>query len=117
MNRDAHGLHWDLEPGLTFLNHGSFGAIGFYDDFTKVRKMRNLGLTARKKFALQVVAAMAVGFCLLLLHGAGSYSTAINIPFFKQFKPEGQALVNTRLGQLSPQVPQSAQGPPDGPWR
>ncbi len=25
MNRDALGLHWDLEPGLTFLNHGSFG--------------------------------------------------------------------------------------------
>lgn len=25
MNRRALGLHWDLEPGLTFLNHGSFG--------------------------------------------------------------------------------------------
>src|SRR5437773_10792469 len=24
----------------------SFGGIGFYDDYTKVRKMRNLGLTA-----------------------------------------------------------------------
>lgn len=25
MNPLALGLHWDLEPGLTFLNHGSFG--------------------------------------------------------------------------------------------
>ncbi|MFM7754448.1 MAG: hypothetical protein ACKO58_08665, partial [Cyanobium sp.] len=25
MNRRALGLHWDIEPGLTFLNHGSFG--------------------------------------------------------------------------------------------
>lgn len=25
MHRDALGLHWDVEPGLTFLNHGSFG--------------------------------------------------------------------------------------------
>jgi len=25
MNPAALGLHWDLEPGLTFLNHGSFG--------------------------------------------------------------------------------------------
>ena len=32
-----------------------FGAIGFYDDYTKVRKKRNLGLTARQKFGLQVV--------------------------------------------------------------
>ena len=27
-----------------------FGAIGFYDDYTKVRKKHNLGLTARQKF-------------------------------------------------------------------
>ena len=33
----------------------SFGAIGFYDDYTKVRKKRNLGLTARQKFGLQVL--------------------------------------------------------------
>ena len=25
MNRRALGLHWDVEPGLVFLNHGSFG--------------------------------------------------------------------------------------------
>src|SRR5919199_686474 len=32
-----------------------FGAVGFYDDYTKVRKMRNLGLTARMKIVLQIV--------------------------------------------------------------
>src|SRR5215471_16403009 len=35
----------------------SFGAIGFWDDYTKVRRMRNLGLTARRKMGLQIVAA------------------------------------------------------------
>src|SRR5437763_12268223 len=39
-----------------------FGAIGFYDDYTKVRKMQNLGLTARQKLALQVVVSLIIGF-------------------------------------------------------
>jgi phospho-N-acetylmuramoyl-pentapeptide-transferase len=66
----------------------SFGAIGFYDDYTKTRKMQNLGLTARRKFALQVLASLAVGGMLLALHARGAYDTAINVPFFKQFKPD-----------------------------
>jgi phospho-N-acetylmuramoyl-pentapeptide-transferase len=66
----------------------SFGAIGFYDDFTKVRKMRNLGLTARMKILLQVTASLIIGFFLLLLHAHNAYSTSVNFPFFKQFKPD-----------------------------
>jgi phospho-N-acetylmuramoyl-pentapeptide-transferase len=66
----------------------SFGAIGFYDDYTKVKKMRNLGLTARQKLGLQVAVAMVIGFVLLILHAAGNYSTNMNVPFFKQFKPD-----------------------------
>lgn len=66
----------------------SFGAIGFYDDFTKVKKMRNLGLTARKKFALQVLCSVLIGIMLLSLHARGGYATSMNIPFFKSFKPD-----------------------------
>jgi phospho-N-acetylmuramoyl-pentapeptide-transferase len=66
----------------------SFGAIGFLDDYTKIKKMRNLGLTARKKLAMQIAAAMVIGFLLLLLHAGGGYSTEMNIPFFKQFRPD-----------------------------
>src|SRR5690242_10794950 len=51
----------------------AFGGIGFYDDYTKVKKMRNLGLTARQKLGLQIVVALAVGFMLLGLHAAGMY--------------------------------------------
>ncbi len=39
----------------------AFGAIGFADDYIKVRKRRNLGLTARAKFGLQFLAAGAMG--------------------------------------------------------
>ncbi len=65
-----------------------FGAIGFYDDYTKIRKMRNLGLTAKQKFALQVLVAMAIGFALLLMNAKGQYITAMNVPFFKSFRPD-----------------------------
>jgi phospho-N-acetylmuramoyl-pentapeptide-transferase len=66
----------------------SFGAIGFYDDVTKVKRMRNLGLTARAKFLLQVLASLMVGVFLLILHARGLYSTEMNIPFFKSFRPD-----------------------------
>lgn len=74
----------------------TFGAIGFYDDFTKVAKMRNLGLTARQKFGLQVFASMLIGVILLWLHARGAYDTAINVPFFKQFRPD--LLISGLLG-------------------
>src|SRR5450631_1668055 len=32
----------------------SFGAVGFWDDYSKIRKGRNLGLTAKRKFAAEV---------------------------------------------------------------
>lgn len=65
-----------------------FGGIGFVDDYAKVMKKRNLGLTARQKIAGQVACAMLIGFFLLVLHSHQNYSTAINVPFFKQFKPD-----------------------------
>ena len=65
-----------------------FGAIGFYDDYTKLIKMRNLGLTARQKFMLQVLVAMIIGFVLLLLNAKGNYTTAMNVPFLKSFRPD-----------------------------
>jgi phospho-N-acetylmuramoyl-pentapeptide-transferase len=65
-----------------------FGAIGFYDDYTKIKKMRNLGLTAPQKFALQVFVAMLIGFVLLLLNAKGVYQTAMNVPFVKSFRPD-----------------------------
>jgi phospho-N-acetylmuramoyl-pentapeptide-transferase len=74
----------------------SFGAIGFWDDYAKVRRQRNLGLSGKKKLLLQVAAALLVGFCLLGLHAMGLYSTTMNVPFFKQLRPD--MLVDSLLG-------------------
>src|ERR1700757_1512798 len=46
----------------------SFGCIGFWDDYAKIRRKQNLGLTVKEKFLFQVLAALIVGFVLLTLH-------------------------------------------------
>jgi phospho-N-acetylmuramoyl-pentapeptide-transferase len=66
----------------------TFGAVGFLDDYTKVRNKRNLGLTARWKLALEVLAALLIGVLLLAMHARGVYSTSMNVPFAKNFKPD-----------------------------
>ena len=56
-----------------------FGAIGFLDDWEKLRKKQNLGLSAKAKFLLQLVAALAF---VLLLRKLGYISTHLYIPFW-----------------------------------
>lgn len=43
-----------------------FGVIGFIDDYEKLRKKQNLGLTAKQKFLLQLVVAIAFIYLLRL---------------------------------------------------
>ena len=43
-----------------------FGIIGFIDDYEKLRKKQNLGLTAKQKFLLQLVVAIAFIYLLRL---------------------------------------------------
>jgi phospho-N-acetylmuramoyl-pentapeptide-transferase len=83
-------------PWVAMFGLLSFGAVGFLDDYTKIVKRRNLGLTAARKFGLQILSALAIGFLLLLLHARGLYSTTMNVPFFKQVKPD--LLIDSLLG-------------------
>lgn len=55
-----------------------YGVIGFIDDYIKVILKRNLGLTAKQKFLLQLVAAIA--FVAWAVYGT-KISTNISIPF------------------------------------
>jgi phospho-N-acetylmuramoyl-pentapeptide-transferase len=65
----------------------AFGYIGFLDDYAKVTKRRNLGLTARRKMAYQIGAAFTVAAILMFMRTFGGYSTVMNVPFIKQFRP------------------------------
>jgi phospho-N-acetylmuramoyl-pentapeptide-transferase len=66
----------------------AFGAIGFADDYIKVVRKRNLGLTGRMKLALQFLAAGLVGIALVSLTATKQYSTHLMVPFMKQFRPD-----------------------------
>jgi len=66
----------------------AFAAIGFVDDYAKVAKRRNLGLTGKKKLILQFSVSFAVGVTLLRLSTHSQYSTQLIIPFLKRFRPD-----------------------------
>ena len=65
-----------------------FAGIGFIDDYSKVMKRRNLGLTSGRKFALQVLVALLLTVMLGMMEHNGAYTATLNIPFFKSFQPD-----------------------------
>ncbi|MGZ5494789.1 MAG: phospho-N-acetylmuramoyl-pentapeptide-transferase [Thermoanaerobaculia bacterium] len=64
----------------------AYGAIGFIDDYRKLARKRNLGLSAREKFGAQfgvaLLAALAIAY-LPTIHN--NYSTTLTFPFLKNF--------------------------------
>lgn len=58
-----------------------FGLIGFLDDFIKVKKKRNLGLTGIQKLVLQIAAS---GIFLAALHFSGNLNYELYIPFVSE---------------------------------
>lgn len=66
---------------LVFALAFMFGLIGFYDDFIKVKKHRNLGLTGLQKLLLQILAAVIF---LLAMHFTGNLKYDLYIPFVKE---------------------------------
>ncbi|MGZ4787601.1 MAG: phospho-N-acetylmuramoyl-pentapeptide-transferase [Terriglobales bacterium] len=73
---------------LVMLSTISFAAIGFADDYLKMKYRRNLGLTGRSKLMLQILTAVVVAVVLILFQAQGDYSTHLIVPFFKKFRPD-----------------------------
>ena len=59
-----------------------FGFIGFVDDYIKVVKKRNLGLTVKQKLVMQVIVAV---FYFVTMYSVGDRCTAVRIPFLGQW--------------------------------
>jgi phospho-N-acetylmuramoyl-pentapeptide-transferase len=66
----------------------AFGAIGFADDYIKVVQRRNLGLTARAKLIWQGAAAAAVAVALVVMDQFKMFSTRLEVPFIKSWRPD-----------------------------
>jgi phospho-N-acetylmuramoyl-pentapeptide-transferase len=63
----------------------AYAGIGFADDYLKVKRRHNLGLTGRQKLVLQFAAAFLFGLALKFLT---TYTTTLSVPFVKTFVPE-----------------------------
>ncbi len=74
---NLRNLYIWLAMGVT----AAFGLVGFLDDYLKIRRKRNLGLTARAKFLLQLVAAGGLG---LVLWMSPAFDPTLTFPFFKK---------------------------------
>ena len=60
----------------------SFGTIGFYDDYLKLKHQSSDGLSGRQKFIAQSIAAIIIT-SLLALNTSSPIDTQLLIPFFK----------------------------------
>jgi len=63
----------------------AFGAIGFLDDLLKLRRRRNLGLSAAAKFWSQVAVGAAAGSVLFAYPERFGLPTTLTFPFFKEW--------------------------------
>jgi phospho-N-acetylmuramoyl-pentapeptide-transferase len=96
-------LLWaDLRNPYVLLALGAtlaFGTIGFVDDYSKVIKKHNRGLSAGGKLLLQVLTCALVGAVLIGLQAKGAYSTQLSVPFLKRLHPNlvVESLLNHRF--------------------
>ena len=61
---------------------GSFGCIGFFDDFLKLRTRSSNGMSFKLKLSLQILVGMLIAF-LISSFGAPEVKEGLSIPFFK----------------------------------
>ena len=71
-------LHGNFEHIFVLLFALVFGAIGFLDDWEKLKKKENMGLSSRSKFLLQLAAALVF---ILIMRQLGFVRPHLYVPF------------------------------------
>ena len=67
---------------IVFFTALSFGGIGFFDDYLKLKHQSSNGLSSRYKLISQSIAAIIIT-CLLIYNTSAPIDTQLLIPFFK----------------------------------
>ena len=75
---------FDLTHVYVFLFALAYAAVGFFDDYTKLKKKQNLGLIAKHKFLLQLVIA---ALFILVMRLSGNLTLNLYIPFINIYLP------------------------------
>jgi len=70
---------------MTIFVYLGFGGLGFIDDYAKVVKKQNKGLSARNKLLGQLLIS---GIAAAVLLADPEYSTRLALPFFKHINPD-----------------------------
>lgn len=65
----------------------TFGLIGFWDDFLKIKIKKPSGLIIRHKLILQILLSAAVGLVIIYLGLKGQFDLRWSVPFFKKWTP------------------------------
>ena len=73
---------------LFLLTLATFGALGFLDDYMKVVFKDKKGVTPLRKFALQGILGLVVGWALWSGMVEASFKPVVMFPFFKNFHPD-----------------------------
>src|SRR4030066_1161788 len=70
---------------IVLLTTLGFGALGFLDDYKKVRDRNGLGIKARYKFPIQVAMGLAASW---ILFNTIDHDSRLMFPFFKRVMPD-----------------------------
>src|SRR5438067_160330 len=61
----------------------TFGAIGFYDDYLKVRKQTHAGFSGKSRILAEAVVAAIACYCIAAI-GRQPFASSLTFPFFKE---------------------------------
>lgn len=76
------GNIFNLDTLMIIITMFLFGLIGFIDDYEKIAKKNNLGMTPKQKIALQLLFSLLIALYMMIFKDDG---TLIFIPFIKKY--------------------------------